>query len=104
MVAKKEKEKCACGEPASFFHSGCCCSHFEGVIKDNGKYIACENCGKICAKLAEKKDVAKSDTYRKVLKHRMKCKKWGKEFCLECFGGGLTKFTKDLEGEYETKS
>ena len=37
-----------------------------------------------------------SKTYRKILEHRRKCSKWGKEFCLECFGGGLTLFTKKL--------
>jgi len=30
--------------------------------------------------------------YTDVLKHRRTCKKWGKEFCLQCFGGGLTQF------------
>jgi hypothetical protein len=40
-----------------------------------------------------------SKTYRKVLEHRRKCDKWGKGFCLECFGGGLTKFTKELAKE-----
>ena len=40
-----------------------------------------------------------SKTYSKVLAHRKKCKKWGKEFCIECFGGGLTQFTRDLEKE-----
>jgi len=33
--------------------------------------------------------------YRDVLKHRKTCPKWAKEFCLECFGGGLTRFTKE---------
>ncbi len=40
-----------------------------------------------------------SKTYRKILEHRRKCSKWGKEFCLECFGGGLTLFTKNLSEE-----
>lgn len=40
-----------------------------------------------------------SRTYAHVLEHRRKCKKWAKEFCLDCFGGGLTQFTKDLEME-----
>jgi len=34
--------------------------------------------------------------YRKVLKHRNNCPKWTKEFCLECFGGGLTKFSENF--------
>lgn len=40
-----------------------------------------------------------SKTYHKILTHRKKCKKWGKGFCLGCFGGGLTQFTKNLEQE-----
>lgn len=31
--------------------------------------------------------------YRKVLDHRKGCGKWGKEFCLDCFGGGLSSFS-----------
>ena len=45
-----------------------------------------------------------SKIYREVLEHRRNCKKWGKKFCLECFGGGLTKFTMDLESEYRKES
>lgn len=47
-----------------------------------------------------------SKTYRKILEHRRKCSKWGKKFCLECFGGGLTLFTKNLKEEqyFKTKS
>ena len=41
-----------------------------------------------------------SKTYRKVLKHRRNCEKFGKEFCLKCFGKGLTQFNKDLQTEY----
>jgi hypothetical protein len=37
--------------------------------------------------------------YLKVLEHRKNCDKWGKSFCLECFGGGLTKFTERIIGE-----
>lgn len=40
-----------------------------------------------------------SKVYRNVLEHRRKCPKWGKRFCLECFGGGLTKFTTELAKE-----
>ena len=40
-----------------------------------------------------------SKTYTKVLEHRRKCPKWTKQFCFDCFGGGLTQFTKDLEEE-----
>ena len=38
--------------------------------------------------------------YKKVLEHRHNCPKWGEEFCLECFGGGLTKFRKDFDDEF----
>ena len=40
-----------------------------------------------------------SKTYKTILEHRMNCKKWGKKFCLDCFGGGLTRFTKELDRE-----
>ena len=33
---------------------------------------------------------------RKVTMHREECPKWGKEFCLECFGGGLRNFLENL--------
>ena len=45
-----------------------------------------------------------SQVYRKVLEHRRTCEKWGKCFCLECFGGGLTLFTKNLQKESLAKS
>ncbi len=37
-------------------------------------------------------ETSESKIYREVLEHRINCKKWGKRFCLDCFGGGLTKF------------
>jgi hypothetical protein len=37
-----------------------------------------------------------SRTYRRILKHRETCSKWGKSFCLECFGGGITNYTETL--------
>jgi hypothetical protein len=40
-----------------------------------------------------------SETYKKVLSHRKNCDKWGKEFCLYCFDGGLTNFSKHIEKE-----
>lgn len=40
-----------------------------------------------------------SKTYSDVLKHRRNCKLWTKGFCLDCFGGGLTQFTIDLDIE-----
>lgn len=38
-------------------------------------------------------DVEDSEIYKKIREHRSKCPKWGKGFCLDCFGGGLTRFT-----------
>jgi len=40
-----------------------------------------------------------SRTYKKVLVHRRNCDKWGTSFCLDCFGGGLTQFAKDLQSK-----
>ena len=47
------ENECECGEEASFFHSGCCGVHFEGIIKDGKKFIACESCRKIVGELKE---------------------------------------------------
>jgi hypothetical protein len=44
-------------------------------------------------------EVRDSETYKKVLEHRRQCSKWGKGFCLHCFGGGLNIFVRDLETE-----
>jgi len=44
-----------------------------------------------------------TETYRMVLRHRDKCPKWTKEFCLKCFGGGLTLFTENLKAELKKK-
>lgn len=43
--------KCECGNQAKCFHSNCCQAHFEGIIKNNKQYIACENCGEILGEL-----------------------------------------------------
>lgn len=45
-------------------------------------------------------DFEDSKTYEKIREHRRNCDKWGKEFCLECFGGELTRAFRDwkLEG------
>lgn len=40
-----------------------------------------------------------SERYKEVLNHRQSCPKWGKEFCLACFGGGLTQFANDVKEE-----
>ncbi len=53
---------------------------------------------------------SETDTYKKVLEHRKKCNHWtfanniGYGNCLECFGGGLTKFIRDLIDETERKN
>ena len=39
--------------------------------------------------------------YIKVLEHRRTCSKWGKEFCMQCFGGGLTRFINNYIEEDE---
>ncbi len=41
-------------------------------------------------------DVEDSKIYKKIREHRSNCSKWGRYFCLDCFGGGLTHFTNDL--------
>lgn len=43
--------ECKCGKEPSFFHSGCCGVHFEGVIVEGKMFIACEKCGKISGEL-----------------------------------------------------
>ena len=35
--------------------------------------------------------------------HRRSCGKWEKEFCMKCFGGGLTKFLENLDAESSKK-
>jgi hypothetical protein len=45
----------------------------------------------------------RSKTYAKVLLHRRECPLWNKCFCLDCFGGGLTQFTRDLSDEMRQK-
>lgn len=50
-----------------------------------------------------KERIQKSDTYKRVLKHRETCPKWkAKKQCVECFGGGLTMFGSDLLEEMRT--
>lgn len=47
--------------------------------------------------------VSPSDAYKTVKKHRLTCPKWEKEFCLDCFGGGLTRFLEKLLIEKQNK-
>ncbi len=42
--------------------------------------------------------------YDKVLEHRKICPKWGKSFCLKCFGGGLTIWMRYIEPKIVKKS
>jgi len=83
------------------------------------EYISCEECGKefrdsqgISGKRAEHKlklhkrqcikiKLEETETYCKVIEHRAKCPKWTTGFCLECFGGGLVKFTGNLNRELQ---
>ncbi len=41
-----------------------------------------------------------SKTYRKILEHRRTYPSWTKDFCLDCFGGGLTQFTRGFKEEF----
>ncbi len=41
--------------------------------------------------------------YHKIRKHRENCKKWGKKFCLDCFGKGLTEFARKISIEEEAR-
>jgi len=43
--------------------------------------------------------MCESDEYRRILEHRRDCPKWSKDFCIDCFGGGLTIFTDKLNME-----
>ena len=44
-------------------------------------------------------DLTETKAYKEVLAHRKNCKKWGKDFCLDCFGGGLTQFVEKITDE-----
>jgi len=52
-ITKKDCKECECGGKAVAFHSGCCDAHFDGVVKDDKLFIACEKCGKIQGELKE---------------------------------------------------
>ena len=41
-------------------------------------------------------ETSESKVYKEVLEHRKKCPKWNNKFCLDCFGGGLTRFGDKL--------
>ena len=51
----------------------------------------------------ENGNIKESPTYLKILEHRKNCQKWGKEFCIECFGMGLTKCREDFLEELKQK-
>lgn len=55
-------------------------------------------------------DLNRTRTYQKVLLHRETCSTWNNNFvqskleiCMDCFGGGLNQFLKDLEKENEIR-
>lgn len=64
----------------------------------------CVVCGKkigFCKHMQEKNQLyfygmTRLASYKKVIEHRKICPKWGKDFCLDCFGGGLTVFTRNI--------
>jgi hypothetical protein len=46
----------------------------------------------------ENRCVAYTTEYEKVLEHRGQCENWDKnKLCVDCFGGGLTKFWKKVK-------
>ena len=48
--------------------------------------------------------IEKLDVYKKALRHRVHCPRYRSGvICLDCFGGGLQKFTKDLFDEMKKK-
>jgi len=52
--------------------------------------------------MMDKDYVTTSNTYKKILIHRHNCRHWKSgTLCLECFGGGLTRFFEDLIRERE---
>lgn len=56
------------------------------------------------ATIIEKLQKRYEDMYVAVGGHRKTCKKWGKELCLDCFGGGLNRFRKGLFGDKYQKA
>ncbi len=57
----------------------------------------------VLVNLSLKEKHVSSKIYQKVLAHRAKCGKWGKRFCLECFGFGLTNYISSLELELKNE-
>ncbi len=51
----------------------------------------------------DEEDIKQSKIYRSVLDHRRSCTKWGREFCLECFGKGLVMFSENVLNELKKK-
>ena len=47
----KMENKCECGKEATYFHSKCCGSHFEGKIVQGELQVVCEECGKYAGTL-----------------------------------------------------
>lgn len=40
--------------------------------------------------------------YNEVIRHRQKCPKWGKEYCVDCFGGGLSRFCSGVMKSFDS--
>jgi hypothetical protein len=100
-MAYDEDEKSTEEKIWKYVNCGECGKHFKSWDKN---MFECGDCIiKRCKNKATIEDAMEfaeeSKTYREVLTHRRKCEKWGKSFCLECFGGGLTTFTKNLNEE-----
>lgn len=56
-------------------------------------------------KHAELHDLTRlSPTYLAIINHRHKCPKWAREFCLDCFGGGITQVYENLLSEFKQRS
>jgi hypothetical protein len=56
MAKKAVKCSCPnCKKEASFFHSGCCGVHFEGVIDKGFPIAVCEKCGKYVGSIFQEK-------------------------------------------------
>ena len=45
-----------------------------------------------------------SPTYKEILEHRKECPKWGKDFCLGCFGCGRINFRSHQETPKELRN
>ncbi len=50
------------------------------------------------------RNIDQLDVYKQIVEHRKYCPKWRLGvICLDCFGGGITRFTDDLLREMKSK-